>query len=287
MSSPEFGYKALFAVPTHDGESVISHAYNSPLEAFQFGIDFQPLVYKGTLEQVLNDLEISFDPILVAVHPPRIIRAAIDYKVAHPESENALRLVRDATDLSLAFYRSETGARLCVSAFRELVQTVDEDLLTAPLIQKADSQTWDSSHPRHSSDTAVNLVSATKGTSIAFIALAHGGVMAGMDVFLRYCAKVKTESVFYPIRFSSFKQRDVVPQISSIEIAYLKNILGNKQLVLFDEDVSSGKTMGVAAHWFKTRLNTSVLTVANSYATQAQEDTFDLRLHRNRFTALN
>lgn len=82
---------------------------------------------------------------------------------------------------------------------------------------------------------------------ILFVALANGGIAAGMDVFLRYCDMTKnSNSKFYAVRFSREKMKDREPQISKDEGRYLESIGHNKQIILFDEDSCSGKTIELA-----------------------------------------
>jgi hypoxanthine-guanine phosphoribosyltransferase len=85
-----------------------------------------------------------------------------------------------------------------------------------------------------------------------FIALAHGGVAAGMDVFLRYCNGNSADSEFYPVRFSRNKSKDIMPQISPNEIVYLQEKVKGKDVFIFDEDKDSGKTMDGANYFFHT-----------------------------------
>jgi hypothetical protein len=84
-----------------------------------------------------------------------------------------------------------------------------------------------------------------------FVALAHGGVAAGMDTYLRYCSETgENNSTFYVARFSTQKLSDIYPQLSPTEISYLQKQLRGKRPVLFDEDMSSGKTLDRAQKFF-------------------------------------
>ena len=88
-----------------------------------------------------------------------------------------------------------------------------------------------------------------------FIALAHGGIAAGMDTYLRYCDEIGSQnSTFYVVRYSSQKQKDTEPRLSAGEIEYLKKASEGRQVVLFDEDAASGNTITSAHKYFSNKV---------------------------------
>jgi len=219
--------------------------YHSPLaDLYQrkFTLD-----YSGTLDDILTELEHP-DVETRALHPPRIIRAAIDHKIRSPSHE-AEQLVRHAIDAALNVYRHEyssAGAR-----FRTHIQ-IDglDDLLAQPIRQPDDSVTRDATHPQRSQKTAERIAQQAPG-DILFIALAHGGVAAGMDVYLRHCEAFGENSIFYAVRLSTQKICDAQPQLSFTELNYLRSQAVGRQVVIFDEDKASGTTLSIANRYFQ------------------------------------
>lgn len=226
---------------------------------FRAGFDEQK--YHGTLDEVLSETEEilcsgsrSRDAVKLALHPSRIIRAFVDYKVQHLGEEAEL-LLRDAVQLGLDVYKGKDSA---VSRIRELrtrtKESGNEGVLKRELKQSADIVTWDATHPSKSKNTVGNLVAMTDGEEVLFVALAHGGVAAGMDVYLRYCDYTGSNgSEFYVARFSACKSGDLTPRLSSREAGYLRELAPGKEVVIFDEDRASGETLD-KAHKFFSRI---------------------------------
>ena len=224
---------------------------------FRVGFDRQK--YQGTLDAVLSETEgilcsggRSTDAVKLALHPPRIIRAFIDYKVQHPSRAEVELLLRDATQLGLDVYRGDDNVVKEIRELRRRVQkSGNEEVLKRELKQSSDSVTWNATHPSRSKRTAGDLAMRTSGGNVLFVALAHGGVAAGMDAYLRYCDEVGSEgSEFYVTRFSTQKLGDLTPKLSPTEIAYLQEQATGRQPVIFDEDRASGKTLDRAQQFF-------------------------------------
>lgn len=86
------------------------------------------------------------------------------------------------------------------------------------------------------------------------IALAHGGIAAGMDVFLGYCDLTASDSLLYAVRFSTQKLLDQEPQLSAREHSVLIRMREQRQIVIFDEDSASGTTLRKARAYFAGRV---------------------------------
>ena len=254
--------------------------YNSPFDALiasnpEFS---QSLRYSGTLDDVLSDVAAvsspqptspidTSDTSKLALQPPRIIRAVIDYKIQHPDSPEIEVLLREAIDVALGVYSDQDTSHEAVDGIRELVESMGhEPLLTMPLNQPSDGVTWDATHPSRSQRTAQELKSQIHSKDVLFIALAHGGVAAGMDVYLRYCdASGSQDSAFYVARLSMHKLRDEQPRLTSREIDYLRELAQGRQVVVFDEDSATGITLEIAHAYFSSQVfpSQSVMTITN------------------------
>ncbi len=227
--------------------------------------------YTGTLKRVLDDLESSLESeeneqtiLNLIFHPPRIMRAVVDYKI-EAGTEHAENLVREATGLSLGIYRSEDGIEDKIRKFRESVQSKSPELLDRQLVQSVDGTTLSAMDPYRSRRTSEWMRRKTNGSPLFFVPLAHGAVATGMDVYLRYCDLTGTNSEFYPVRFSRQKSADREPRITRREKEYIMEKSADKEfLVVFEEDTISGTTLGNAAMFFLRNFpERKIFTAAN------------------------
>ena len=249
------------------------------------------LSYRGTLNSVLTDIEINKRSSHVgsmqrAIQPARIIRAALDYKIAHPElAETAEPLLGEAIHTALEIYNSESnvGTSLEAAKFRaKVVESGLEELLTLPLAQPSDSVTSKASSSERSQKTASKLDAdfntnlptdksiihndKTYSKDVLFIALGHGGVAAGLDVFSRYCKiSGSDDSEFYVARLSMAKKRDKAPRLSETEIARLKELSKDRRIVIFDEDIASGRTVKAARSYFERVFSDQEVKIVANY----------------------
>ena len=229
--------------------------------------------FHGTLEQVLFETKMALrnggngtisgngrnesESLSLALHPSRIIRAVIDYKIEHPENKELEKLLNLAIDVALDMYAGKDNVEERIDGFQTMVYGYGAGpLLTLPLVQPSDITTLDASNGEKSEQSAARLTGLNQDGNgqrkpVLFIALAHGGVAAGMEVYLKYCDLAMSEdSTFYAVRFSRMKKMDAIPRLSAGEIDYLRNLSRGKQVVLFDEDRASGVTLDSAHHYF-------------------------------------
>ncbi len=242
--------------------------YTSPFVALRASNPAFGLEYRGTLEDVLSEisLQATSSESIRALHPPRIIRAVIDYKINHPSAAAEIGL-RDAIGAALELYRKPGHALSSAQTLRKKLESAGlHDLLAAPINQPDDRTTKNATDPLRSQRTAEQLVLQTKSRDVLFIALGHGGVAAGMDVYLSYCDVAKSDnSAFYVARLSTQKLKDAQPKLSPAEIGYLKGLGSGRQVVIFDEDSFSGKTIHIASAYFSSQVFPSqyVMTATN------------------------
>jgi len=213
--------------------------------------------YKGTLESVLMDLE-SIEEIGLGERDsrqkiiwgaPRIIRGVLDYKSSTntPNScYNAPELVLTATQAVINIYMDPLRIPKSVREVRDYLSShyILKGILDTPIKQNGDDVTFDSTSPKYSDHTVDCLLNKFKGKNLLFLVSAHGGVPAGLDVFLRYQASSRDgDSIVYPVRYSTQKFEDKKPRLKETEIGYLRDVRKNRPVIIFDEDVASGTTM--------------------------------------------
>lgn len=246
--------------------------YVSPFEAFKQRFphirwqDMGEIVaYRGTVASVIEGLEEALtgpeqdrDFFSIALHPPRLIRAVIDWKIDHPFDE-AEELVGQAVQTGLSVYTGVPNAYELLYALRDRIELEHPLLLTSIVEQKDDLPTWIGTDPEMTYETARKLAFNFNGDNILLIALGHGGTAAGMDVFLRYQDITQSDSAFYVTRFSRLKKKDEKPQLTALEITQLREIAQGRRIVVFEEDSVSGRTINGARVYFQSQFFTGSL----------------------------
>ncbi len=243
-----------------EGNVCFNSEYSSPLSTVvpYYSADVQQ--YTGDLDQLLDELEGSLkalapseqDKLNFALHPPRIIWGAVNYKISQGnDTGQSERIVREAIRISLRTYRKEVMPS-DVRSFREfIVRSGHAQALQTPVAQVADTVTWEATSPERAKKTADRLRDQCGYNQILFIAQGQGGAAAGMDVYLRYQdLTFNPNSRFYVSRLSLYKVKDEIPQLNAREIATLQKQAQGRSIVIFDEDTSSGNTMRTAVNYF-------------------------------------
>lgn len=252
----------------------IPGVYNSPFERIEFLDGYCFNQYYGSLGKVLDDLEISaLNPgkpesrQTLVLYPPLVIRGVLDYKIKHPENIAVLALLRDSIRLGLDVYSLRPGLSEEIRQFRQkILVAAGASMLCEDLKQSRDPVTWNATDPQRSMATAARLTSLTNARDVLFIVLAHGGIAAGMDTYLRYCDFTGScNSEFYVVRFSRMKKGDKEPRLTAEEIEYLQAQAVRRRIVIFDEDTATWQTMKLAYAYFFNYVfhDVSVLTIAN------------------------
>src|SRR3989344_3903086 len=181
----------------------VRREYDSPWDSVYSQTLPEDLNCKGTVGSELQMLHFisSFPDTIVrkknlALFSPSVIRSAIDYKVDGSNTSNATSFLNLAIELGLAAYKDEAGLSELIADFQNFSHI--EGLSVLPVFQKPDYVTWEAMDPKLSEATASSLVSRFEGIDVLFIPLAHGGIAAGIDGFLRYCDISKSNtSVFF------------------------------------------------------------------------------------------
>lgn len=228
--------------------------------------------YRGTVGSTLTDLErilsstirSAEDTVQMVCHPVRVIRAAVDYKIAtyrtarlNGNADALQGLVQDAIAFGLAAYSGSSEVYKQLENYKAKVSETGHSLLLEKPVKSciADGISWRASDPKRSAKTAQKLFENYSGRPLLFIVLGNGGIMAGMDVYLRYCALADDNaSSYYVVRFSRHKEHDKVPKVIPSEIKYLKERAKTSEVVIFDEDCGSGITLQEAQAFFSKKL---------------------------------
>lgn len=223
--------------------------YASPFERFRYKEWFDHS-FKGTLDDMLYRLKQTYtydlpdNAFVRAVSPGWIIRRLVDYKIDHPEHDYMESLIIQSIVLASTIYKNYQETPSLIGQFeQELTRIGNDDLLTSNVVIPADPITKNATDWVFSKRTAKELVNSIEELDVLFIALGNGGIAAGLDVFLMVTRQIRSEhSVFYPMRFSRRKLKDITPHLSQVEALMLQS-LPHSQVILFDEDRSTGLTL--------------------------------------------
>lgn len=249
-------------------------AYNSLFEQFYPNANPTFLNYEDTLQNLLSGFE-ELKPIgylkpvdILVLYPPRIIRAVIDYKIYNPNKNGIEELLEIVIQFSLNVYsQSYSDISEEVRKLKKYIVKYFPDLLDFEIIQNEDKYTWAAMNPQKTKNKVSVLAPYTELSNeknILFVVLAHGGTAVGMDFYLRLKDRLpKKEINFYISRLSTRKHLDTQPKLSQIEFQYLRQLSQNSQIIIFDEDSSSGKTRKIAIDYFERVFQKRVFFVTN------------------------
>ena len=230
-----------------------------------FESEYHLLTYKRNLENLLHefiqDLTIT-NPSrqelkTLVLAPPRIVRAVLNYKIKTPHAEDIEELTQDSINLAINSYKEPISALDLLGPFMKKIEyTGNQSLLYIPIIQEPDDITWKATKSEFSQASAekLNKHYNIDENGCLFIALSHGGLMPGIDAFLRYQDLVTNDSQFYTVRFSRTKIGEDKPQLTEKEKQYLIEKGKDKRIVIFDEDTYSKKTISHAVDYFNENL---------------------------------
>ncbi len=237
---------------TQKSETEIT-GYKSPFE-FINRENFT-LSYSGSLQSVITEeLEAlqnpKYYPNTLVLNPPRIIRAIIDFRIENFQFGNMEEVQSMGVDIALSLYRycmiDTAKAQSFLESFIESLQSFDRNiyrkLMEQKVIQRDDNVTKMSYNPRLSQATSDRIRNSHNfQNGILFLVIGHGGIPAGLDVYLRLNPR---DSILYPFRFSRNKLHDNTPKITDEQERLLTRLQQeHPNILLFDEDITSGKTI--------------------------------------------
>lgn len=265
--------------------------YHSPFEQLMDGhqlLGFEQMGYLGSLDDVLTRLEALASPHTwpkkeyadFALHPPRIIRLIIDSHIANPQL-HLEEAVQEALAYALEVYETPCKLPAKTKAFREYVTRQQPQLLSTEIKQCPDHTSWLAYMPAFSRNAARRLDSERGDSDMLFLALAHGGITAGLDVYLRAANRQQPKnSVFYVVRFSTTKMNDCFPRLSESEKERLQKTADGKKIVLFDEDVVSGSAMRTAYEFFSELFDQEEIILLTNYDANAELEKLKKKIKR-------
>jgi hypothetical protein len=207
--------------------------------------------FSGTINDVLDDLvnanseKRSIQLAKRTIGATRIIRANMSfYNQRDPRNIIKIDAILNSVEQAKKIYEEEEPIEKIIKEYRK--SKFYKKIKKFNFEQEEDDASATYSTNNYSSLTYRNLI-LNYDSDILFVAIANGGVMPGLDIFLRYVNYTQKENcVFYPIKFSTSKNDDRIPRINEFEIDYLRHIAKGKEIILFDEDAFGGITISKA-----------------------------------------
>ncbi|MEO6508963.1 MAG: hypothetical protein ABIO02_03345 [Patescibacteria group bacterium] len=224
-------------------------------------------VYKGTMDQIIDELKEELPASSLIYNPTRLIKGLIDYKIQYPEKTIIFEIIRYVLELTKEIYSIHTVQQFKLTNFRlMLINNGLKDLLSFEVCQDEDAAACLSSIGNLTQKTAQKIYKEANGQNILLIPMAHGATAAGIDLLLRYSILSQNSfSAVYPCRFSIHKQKDTTPHLAPNEISYLKFQAKNKKIVVFEENIVTGVTLKQVTKYFNEHIfiDTPVISVTN------------------------
>ena len=215
--------------------------------------------FKNVLEELIGvykKKEVNFiRNKTVALNSPRLLKGILEYNIKNNVHKPEI-ILNKGIDLCLKLYCDKDDEENLESLLQFQNEVIENyDLYNLIIREKFDFISWEATNSLKSISSANFLKKKLdeKNGPLLFIGLANGGIAPGLDVFLNYCSQSNCleESIFYTTRFSTRKKKDKEPCLKDSEIEYLYDSSFDKSgIVIFDEDISSGRTILEAKKYF-------------------------------------
>ncbi|MBS3094878.1 hypothetical protein J4474_04385 [Candidatus Pacearchaeota archaeon] len=201
--------------------------------------------------------------------PHKILRGLLNHKeeyaresnFCNKKGNNLIKLINEAMDFCMEVYSGKNYEQN-LDKLKIEIDNYFQYFKRKAILEIDDHVSWTSTHPDLNKSTAKLL---SQFPSILMIPMAHGSLRAATDIFLRYKdMKPESDSVIYPVRFSTRKLCDCKPKLWHVECEYLIEKSSEREVILFDEDIFEGGTMVKAIGFFEQIFGKRVTAMANT-----------------------
>ena len=174
-----------------------------------------------------------------------IIRASLSFKENGGIQSNIPEFIETTTQYALNICRNPRERKKIVKKFEnEMIETCNSKLFNQWInynIGDSNVEYWTNNNCLRSAGA---LVEKTKNKNILMIPIADGGIVPGLKVFLKYIKLSESnDSKIYPLRYSTRKNPRDTTRVESSELNYLLKMGRNRDIVIFDDDSYSGRTI--------------------------------------------
>lgn len=236
-------------------------------------INYRNIAYSGSFRSIFIELAKtlgrqgypdSMDKIKMIMHPARLICCAVNDKVDRgQDSEESIRLIEDCVDLAVKVYSSRDQSKDSLDDFIKK-HNPESFVWNLRINQKKDSRSWKSYHPHLTLKSVDSMKQISEGKDLFVIGLANSGIPVALDALLRYSSDCRvSNSLMYPIRFSTTKKCDRKPQVSECERLHLLKLSEDRKVIIYDEDIEEGYTKSKAQQYFSDMFGFNVPFIAN------------------------
>ncbi|MBS3094868.1 hypothetical protein J4474_04335 [Candidatus Pacearchaeota archaeon] len=261
--------------------------YSSPMNsmsAYGWQESQNEMICSTNLGEIIQSLKESVRLQNRVFYPQRILRGLINFKIEDEDEldkgkqKKYLELILDSMDLCKEVYATKFYDKKLEDFDNKLklycqdINIGEIPLTRRKIIEESDYFTWEATHPLKNQITAEAI---SQFSRMLMIPIAHGSLRAATDIFLRYKdMKPESDSVIYPVRFSTDKFKDRTLRLNEIEEEYLEKEAKRRRVVIFDEDVDSGETLTKAVRFFENLLEKQVDIAANLYRKKGESNSY-------------
>ena len=178
-----------------------------------------------------------------------------------------IRLKRTFSDIAPKIYSASESVIDDLESFESDILNTKKDILSEWGWYLYDSKSFPSSNFNLSKRTSSKILSILNSSWGVFLALWNWGVAPGIDVYNRVKEETNEEIIFRVARLSMDKLWDERPRLSRKELNEIKLESEDKNLIIFDEDSCTWRTMNVATRYFDTKISlfTDMYWISNDW----------------------
>lgn len=171
------------------------------------------------------------------LHPTKYFDFNSEEKDSNAYSPNTRKLARqfflDSLSIAKDIYRLEPGVPTRLASLRD---RLPEFLSGFLYTNTKDQYTWRASNPDSVRSLAESIQDEIQGVDLV-LGAAHGSIRPAILL------SNLLDSELYLLRYSTFKRDDRSPIVSDTDMAFLDSFR-HKRVLLFDEDIAKGSTLG-------------------------------------------
>lgn len=227
-------------------------------DEFQY-IEGANLAYQGFVRDLRQEMEHPVSHAHTILTGARLLRASIDEKIK-------------SDGRTLDFDEVAVTASLFLALFRQDGNTHKDNFLKSPAItalkgrktvrQQHDSTTCRATEPDNVEKAVIELGQKIGDDQLLFLNICHGGLIPGGAVYsLHQQENPSPYSFFYPVRYSRSKHKDKTPRLTDNEKKAIEKLARGREVVIFDEDIATGRTLDTAQEYLQEVIGKSALTL--------------------------
>ncbi|MBN2880561.1 hypothetical protein JXM83_00770 [Candidatus Woesearchaeota archaeon] len=249
---------------------------NKASEEFEDDVDFwkttgrvMDLIIPKTPKLMLKDISKLvtgrycgiFEDSVRLLYPTLIYKQLIDAFIIDLENDNehSVGLKKSMKTLCKSLYTyKDSDANDVVESIEDSLKYLPFKFYDKPMTAICDSASWEWSNPVFLGDTVEAISDKLKdsynvfnNSGIYFIHTGNGGILPGLSIEAMLESELKTMLGIsvpidsYVVRLSAHKKDDKSPRFTQYEIDMIRDESNDKQVIIFEEDVYTGRAMRI------------------------------------------